>query len=300
MPEDTKEASRDRMKSFWEHTDELVRRLKVVLYTLVISTVAMMILPANLSFFQNPFQSYTPLVGVILKAIREQVLPEGVTLIGLELIVPIELYILASFIFGIAITLPVFAYEIYQFVDPALYPHERRDVYPFVASVSTLFLVGAVFCYTVLLRYVLRGIFPFFYIVGAEPVISVMDFYKVVFIFTLIVGLAFTFPAFFVLLVKYGILNTKLFTKNRKYLYAALFILAMVLTPDGGFPVGNLMIWIPMVLLMEIGILFARRYEGKGESWFERWLSGGSSCKFCGASIPEDIVFCPECGKSQR
>jgi hypothetical protein len=74
----------------------------------------------------------------------------------------------------------------------------------------------------------------------------------------------------------------------------------MVLTPDGGFPVGNLMIWIPMVLLMEIGILFARRYEGKGESWFERWLSEGSSCKFCGASIPEDIVFCPECGKSQR
>ena len=127
-----------------------------------------------------------------------------------------------------------------------------------------------------------------------------MDFYKLVLSFTLIVGLSFTFPAFFVILVKYGILRTKMFTKNRKYLYAALFVLAMIMTPDGGFPIGNLLIWVPMVLLMEIGVLVARRYEKEGETVLEHWLSGGPTCKFCGASIPDDTMFCPNCGKSQK
>jgi sec-independent protein translocase protein TatC len=295
------ESRKDRVMDFWEHTEELAARLKVVLFTLIISTVAMMVLPANLSFFQNPLESYEPLVGVILRKIREQVLPENVRLIGLEFAVPIELYVLASFVFGLAITVPVFAYEIYRFVDPALYPHERRDVYPFVASVSILFLVGAVFSYIVITPYVILGISPFFSIVGAEMVVSVMDFYKLVLFFTLLIGLGFTFPAFFVILVKYGILGTKMFTKNRKYLYAALFVLAMIMTPDGGFPLGNFMIWIPMVLLMEIGFLIARRYEKEGkETVLERWFPEGPTCRFCGASISDDTVFCPKCGRSQK
>jgi sec-independent protein translocase protein TatC len=295
------EGRKDRVMSFWEHSEELAARLKIVLYTLIISTVAMMILPANLSFFQNPLESYEPLVGVVLRKIREQTLPENIRLIGLEFAVPIELYVLASFVFGLAITLPVFAYEIYRFVDPALYPHERRDVYPFVASVSILFLVGAVFSYTVITPYVILGISPFFSIVGAEMVVSVMDFYKLVLFFTLLIGLGFTFPAFFVILVKYGILGTKMFTKNRKYLYAALFVLAMIMTPDGGFPLGNFMIWIPMVLLMEIGFLIARRYEKEGkETVLERWFPEGSTCRFCGSSISDDTVFCPKCGRSQK
>lgn len=289
-----------RPKSFWEHTGELVSRLKTVLYAWIISTVAMMVLPANLSFFQNPLQSYEPLVGVILKRIREQILPENVQLIGLEFTVPIELYVLASFAFGTAITVPVFAYEIYRFVDPALYPHERRDVYPFVVSVSILFIVGALFSWMVLTPYVIRGISPFFSIVGAEMVISVMSFYKLVFFFTLIIGLAFTFPAFFVILAKYGILDPKMFTKNRKYLYAALFILAMIMTPNGGFPLGNLMIWLPMILLMEGGFLFARRYEKERKTVLERWFSEGSTCKYCEASSSDDMVFCPECRRSQK
>jgi sec-independent protein translocase protein TatC len=293
------EGRKDRVMSIWEHSEELAARLKIVLYTLIISTVAMMVLPANLSFFQNPLQSYEPLAGVVLRKIREQILPENVRLIGLEFAVPIELYVLASFVFGLAITLPVFAYEIYRFVDPALYPHERRDVYPFVASVSILFLVGAVFSYMVITPYVVAGISPFFSIVGAEMVVSVMDFYKLVLFFTLLIGLSFTFPAFFVILVKYGILGTKMFTKNRKYLYVALFVLAMIMTPDGGFPLGNFMIWVPMVLLMEVGFLVARRYEKEGETVLERWFPKGSTCKFCGASISDDAVFCPKCGRSQ-
>jgi len=300
MPEDAEGIAKDRVMTFWEHTEELAKRLKNVLYILVISTVAMMILPADLSFLKNPLQFYNPLVAVILRSIREQILSPDVELIGLEFTAPIQLYFIASFIFGLAVTVPVFAYQIYRFIDPALYPHERRDVYPFVASVSVLFLVGALFGYRVLMPYLILAMFPFFTAVGAEMVISIMDFYTIVFVTTLITGLAFTFPVFFVLLVKYGIVSTEIFTRNRRYLYAAFFIITMILTPDGGFPLGNLMVWIPMVILMEIGILFARRYEKGGQERRARWLSRGISCKFCGAAVSADTKFCPQCGKSQK
>jgi sec-independent protein translocase protein TatC len=300
MPEDKEKAKEDRLMSFWDHTEELAKRLRIVLYTLFISTAVMMVLPADLSFLKNPTAFYDPLVAVILRSIREQVLPPDVKLIGLEFTAPIQLYLIASFIFGLAVTVPVFAYEIYRFIDPALYPHERRDVYPFVASVSVLFVVGAFFGYRVLMPYLILAMFPFFTAVGAEMVISIMDFYTILFVTTIITGLAFTFPVYFVLLVKYGIVSTGIFTKNRRYIYAAFFIITMILTPDGGFPLGNLMIWIPMVLLMEIGILFARRYERKGGVRRVSWLSRGASCKFCGASISADAAFCPQCGKSQK
>ena len=300
MLEEAEGTAKDRVITFWEHTEELANRLKIVLYVLAISTVTMMILPANLSFLENPLQFYDPLVAVILRLIREQALPPNVRLIGLELTAPIELYVIASLIFGLAMTVPVFAYEIYRFVDPALHPHERRDVYPFAASVSFLFVIGVIFGYRVLMPYLIGAMFPFFTAVGAELVISIMDFYNILFITTLVTGLTFTFPVFFVLFVKYGILSTGIFRRNRRYLYAAFFIITMILTPDGGFPLGNLMIWVPMVLLMEIGILFARRYEKRGEVRRARWLPKRPHCKFCGETVSADEVFCPKCGKAQK
>ena len=291
--------SKDTPMNIWDHIDELAKRLKIVLYTIVISTIAMMVFPGNLSFLTNPLEFYEPLIAVILRSAREQVLPADVKLIGLEFAAPIELYVIASFIFGLAITIPVFAYQIYRFVDPALNPNERGDMYPFVASVSVLFVVGVLFGYWVLTPYMIRAMFPFFSAVGAELVISIMDFYTTLFITTLMTGLIFTFPVFLVLVVKYGIVGTDIFTKNRKYLYAALLIITMIITPDGGH-VGNFILFIPMVLLMEIGILFAKRYEKKEELQSARWLPEENNCKFCGSTVPIETTFCPKCGRSQK
>jgi sec-independent protein translocase protein TatC len=285
--------------TFWDHTGELVRRLKVVLYALVVSTVAMMALPANISFFSNPLSFYEPLVAVILRAIRGQVLPPGVRLLGVEFVAPLELYLIASFFFGLAITAPVLAYEIFRFVDPALYPHERRDVYPFLSSFLVLFVVGLVFGYLVLVPYGMAALLPFFQIVGAELYISVSDFYYFVFFLTLLTGVAFTFPIFLVLFVKYGIIGTKTLTKNRKYVYLGLLALVFLITPgEGGL--ANFMLMAVMIVLLEVGIFFARRYEKKGEIRRPRWFTEEAKCKFCGATIPTDTTFCQNCGKSQK
>jgi sec-independent protein translocase protein TatC len=285
--------------SFWEHAEELVRRLKVVLYTLVISTVLMMILPSNFSFLNNPFEFYEPLVAVILRTVREQVLPKDVKLIGLEFVAPIELYFVASFILGLAITAPVLAYEIFKFIDPALYPHERRDVYPFMSAFLLLFVTGTVFGYEILTPVLIRATIPFFTVVGAEPVISIMDFYTIVFFTAIITGACFTFPVFIVLLVKYGIMGTQTLRKRRVYVYIALFVITALITPDGG-PIADLLLFIPIVTLVELGILFARRYEKNGKKRRFSLFTPTATCKFCGSNIPADKTFCPKCGKSQK
>ena len=285
--------------TFWEHTKELGKRLKIVLYTLIISTIAMMALPANLSFLSDPFGSYEPLVGVVLKAVREQALPAGVKLIGIEFVAPLELYLVASFFFGLAITAPVFAYEIFKFVDPALYPNERRAVYPFLSSFLVLFAVGLLFGYLFLVPYGMAALLPFFHVVGAEPLIAVSDFYYFVFFLTLLTGMAFTFPIFLVLFVKFGIVGTKKLTQNRKYVYLGLLILVFLITPgEGGL--ANFMLMAVMVVLFETGIFFARRYEKKGEVTHPRWSTEEAKCKFCGKTIPTNTTFCENCGKSQK
>lgn len=250
--------------AFWEHTAELGKRLKIGFLTLIVSTVAAMLFPANVSFFSDPVHSYEPLVAVVLRIVREHSLPPGVRLVGLDIVSPIEIYLIAAFCFGFAIAAPVFAYEIFKFVDPALCPNERADVYPFFAAFLGLFAGGLTFGYFFLVPYGLSALLPFFSLVGAETLISVSEFYQFVFFLTLMTGLAFTFPVFLVLLVKYGIIGTRMLTKNRKYVYFGLLVAVFLITPgEGGL--ANFLLLSVMIVFLEIGLLVGKRYEKKGK-----------------------------------
>src|SRR5437870_8065395 len=100
----------------------------------------------------------------------------------------------------------------------------------------------------------------FFGFTGAISLIRIDDFYNLVFFTTVASGLAFTLPVFLVLLVRFNIVSTKLFTKNRLYLYIAVYVLTGVVTPDGN-PVSDILLFTPIILLMEGALLVARRYD---------------------------------------
>jgi len=287
-----------KVMGIWDHVEELGKSLKIVLYTFVISTVLLLILPGDLSFLSN-FGNYQFLVAVILRMIKEHVLPPEVKLVGLGLTDPMELYAMASITFALAITFPVLAYRIYEFVNPALYRNERNAVYPFFTSFSILFLTGLTFGYLILAPYMIRAMLPFFSAVGAEMFIDIMGFYTLMLETTLLMGIFFTSPVFLVLLVKFGVISTKLITKNRKYLYGGLLIMTFFVTPDGGM-VGNILLFFPMAILLEGGLLFASRYEKKEVSSRFNRFRRRTKCKFCGADISSDTVICPECGKSTK
>jgi sec-independent protein translocase protein TatC len=282
---------------FWDHVSELAKRLKVVLYVLVVSTIFFMVLPSDPSFLRNPFQFYDPLVALILRQIRARVLPPNVKLIGIELTAPLELYLIASFAFGFAVTIPVLSYEIYRFIDPALYPHERQAVYPFVLSFTALFVIGATFGYLILTPFMIWALFPFFTAVGAEQIVSVMDFYTMVFVSTIISGLIFTWPVFFVVLVRFGILRTSMIRNNRKYVYAAMYIITAFVTPDGG-PLADVMLFLPMLVLTETAVYVAKRYEKPGAIANVVTVKS-NRCKFCFADLEPRKAFCEKCGRAQ-
>jgi sec-independent protein translocase protein TatC len=293
--------SKDKELTFQEHLVELASRLKTVLYTLVASTIIFMALPADLSFLHNP-PMFKPLVSVLLNYVREDILPASVKLIAGEITTPLELYILASFALGFAVSLPVMFYEMYRFIDPALYPEERRLIYPFVTAFIFLFIAGAVFGYKILSPFMIWALMPFFEALQVEALVYVMDFYTLVFVLVILCGLVFTFPVIFVLLVKFNIISTEIIAKNRKYVYAAIFVVTAIITPDGG-PIADAALFLPIVVLLEVAILVARRYEKQRAvnepPAITKLLSGDVvKCRFCGAEVKSNSKFCPKCGRA--
>jgi sec-independent protein translocase protein TatC len=285
--------------TFWGHVTELTKRMKVVLYTFIITTIVMLVLPGNTDFLALT-NNYQPLVSVFLKAVRDMVLPPNVKLIALQISDPITLYVMAALVFSVSITLPVFAYELYKFVDPALHPHERKAIYPFVAAVTALFVVGALFGYFFLFPTFISSLFPFFSAVGAEMMLSIIDFYNMLFLTILMSGLIFTIPAFFVLLVKFGIIRTSMFRNKRKYVYAGLIIAALFISPAAP-PQGDLYLFIALAALFEISMLIGRRYErDAAPAPVSLKLFSNPTCRFCKKEVDSDASFCPQCKRSIR
>ncbi len=284
--------------SFWGHVTELIKRMKVVLFVFLVATIVMLVLPGTTDFLAMT-SNYQPLVSVFLRNIRDMVLPDNVKLIALQISDPITLYVMASLVFSVSVTIPVFAYEAYKFVVPALKPEEKKAIFPFVSIVSVLFVVGAVFGFYFLFPTFVNSMFPFFSAVGAELMFSLMDFYNMLFFTIIVSGLLFTVPAFFVLLVKFGILKTSMFSHKRKYLYLGMLVLALFISP-GATPQGDLYIMISLVALFEVSMLVARRFEKK-QANSSGFLStpftmfSNPTCKFCHAVTDLDSHFCHQC-----
>ena len=132
------------------------------------------------------------------------------------------------------------------------------------------------------------------------PGITIMDFYMTILIVTLATGVVFTTPAILVLLVRVGLLSTKSIERNRKWIYGAMYIIAAIITPDGGM-FTNLILLGVFVGLLESGIFIAKRYEKQREEREAEVeeVSVEDRCRFCGKPL-EGKLFCPYCGRAQR
>lgn len=292
------EGETEKVLPLWDHVNELARRIKVWIYTFLAATLFFLVFPADPSFFKNPFQLYSPLITVILKGIRERLLPPGqYTLIGGTVTAPLEIIVVGAAVFGFATSVPVLAYEIYKFVDPAIKPTERQSLYPFVAAFSILFVAGALFAFFVLLPFVFLFSLPFFNAVGFSTLIYADDFYNLIFFVLVAAGFAFTIPVIFVLLVKLHVIETSVLRKNRKYVWAVTLIATAAASPDGG-PLADIALFVPMIILIEGAIWFAMRYEKEGVGRV-RLGADETRCAYCGGEMDQGGVFCGLCGKAR-
>ena len=295
------------------HLDELRSRLKVVFLTFLVILVILVFFPANPAYsVQNPnqylnlaFLEHT-VIAQFLHGIVSYILPPTWNLIGANGVGEgMEIYFVAALLFAAVIDMPVIAYETYKFIDPALKPEERKLIYPFVIAASGLFLAGILFGYFILAKLLVVALSPFFVASGISYQVDAASFYYVTLLIVGATGLSFTTPVFIYSLIRLRVLSAALFTKNRVIVWFILWVITgLILTPDGG-PLLDLIIFIPIVSMVEVAVwLGGRSVRGKEPVEGRQPPSPPSArttrevkCPSCGTVQTRPTVFCEHCGK---
>ncbi len=182
-------------------------------------------------------------------------LPKGATLIATSVIspflVPLKILLMSAFL----IALPVVLYQLWAFVAPGLYSHEKKLVLPLVVSSTLLFFIGVGFCYF----FVFGQVFKFIQSFAPKSITAAPDIEEYLsFVLTMFIafGAAFEVPIAVIILVRMGVVTIAQLKDARPYLIVGAFIVAAVVTPPDA--VSQLLLAGPMCLLFELGIFFAR------------------------------------------
>jgi sec-independent protein translocase protein TatC len=164
----------------------------------------------------------------------------------------INFFIKTSLVVGAIFASPFILYQVWLFISPGMYSHERRYVVPFMTATIALFLGGAWFGY----RYVLPGAMKFLiqdYGSKFTHMITIEDYTG--FFLAVILGLGITFelPILIFFLALFGIVDAKFLLKHFRYAVLAIFLLAAVICPDPS-PVGMCLFASPMLVLYFVGV----------------------------------------------
>lgn len=228
---------------FVQHLFELRDRLLYSLYG--IGAVLVVLL-----FYPGPSQLYDFLAMPLVKA-----LPEGSRMIAVGVVSPFLVPIKVSVMAAIGLSLPWIFYQVWAFVAPGLYKHEKKLVLPLVASSTVLFYMGAAFCYFFVFGQAFPAIQKMAPIsVAVSPDIEAyLDFVITMFI---AFGVAFEVPIVVVILARMNMVTVVQLKSFRTYfVVGAAAVSALVTPPD---PVSMIALLIPMCILYEVGIWAAQ------------------------------------------
>jgi sec-independent protein translocase protein TatC len=184
-------------------------------------------------------------------------LPPGTNLIATNVISPFIVPLKITLLCGFLLALPVVLYQVWAFVAPGLYNHEKRLVMPLVVSSTVLFFMGVAFCYFFVFGQVFQFIQGFApkSITAAPDIEAYLSFVMTMFI---AFGAAFEVPVAVVVLARLGVVTLEQLRAWRGYFVVVAFIIAAVITPPD--VVSQLALAIPMCLLYEVGIWAARLF----------------------------------------
>ncbi len=163
----------------------------------------------------------------------------------------------AAFLVGLALALPWITYQLWRFVSPALYTHERRYVLIFSGSAFAFFLIGMAFCYFVVLPAAISFFYNYTVEMGIAPDWTISNYFDFVVTFLACFGVVFELPVAMAVLTWLGIASPEIFAKYRRHAIVIIFIIAAIFTPPD--VASQLMMGVPMVILYELSI-FASRF----------------------------------------
>ncbi len=184
-----------------------------------------------------------------------QALPEGSKMIATGVITPFLVPIKVAMMLAFVITLPFTLYQVWSFVAPGLYNHEKQLVLPLVVASTVLFVIGIAFCYF----FVFNTVFHFINQIAPKSISVAPDIENYLnFVLTMFLafGLTFETPIVVVMLTRMGLVTIEQLRDARSYFIVGAFIIAAVVTPPD--VVSQLLLAVPMCLLYEVGLIAAR------------------------------------------
>ncbi|WP_075183446.1 Sec-independent protein translocase subunit TatC [Pantoea sp. 1.19] len=236
-----------------EDTQPLISHLIELRKRLLHCIIAVVAIFACLVYFANDI--YQLISAPLIKQ-----LPVGASMIATDVASPFFTPIKLTMIVSVFVAVPVILYQVWAFVAPALYRHERRLVVPLLISSSLLFYIGMAFAYFI----VFPLAFGFFAKTAPQGVLIATDINNYLdFVMALFMafGVSFEVPVAIVLLCWTGITNPDDLRKKRPYVLVGAFVVGMLLTPPDVF--SQTLLAIPMYCLFEVGIFFSRFYVGQ-------------------------------------
>ncbi len=237
-PDDDSSAGR---MSFLDHLDELRKRLvRTVLGILAGFLIAFAFIKYIFEFIMVPLQ---------------QVLPEGGRLVYTEPAEAFFLYMKIAALAGLVLATPFTLTQVWLFISPGLFQHEKKFAIPFVVFSTMFFIAGALFSH--------YAVFPLAWKFFAGFSTDYMEFLpKIGPVFSLYVkmllamGIVFQLPTLVFFLARLGLVTPKFLIKNTKYAILIIFIVAAILTPSAD-PVTQTAMAVPMMMLYGLSILIA-------------------------------------------
>ncbi|GGE97955.1 MULTISPECIES: twin-arginine translocase subunit TatC [Pseudoalteromonas] len=231
---------------FVGHLIELRNRLMKALLSILLIFI-------SLVYFANDIYSFVaaPLIAN---------LPSTATMIATDVTAPFFAPFKLTLFVALFAAIPMILHQVWSFIAPGLYQHEKRMLMPILASSILLFYSGIAFCYFVVLPIILG----FFTNTGpdmmtlAPDISSYLSFaLKLFFAF----GIAFEIPVAIMLLCWSGATTTKSLKEKRPYIVVGVFVVAMFLTPPD--VLSQTLLALPMLLLFELGLILAAFYTAK-------------------------------------
>jgi len=234
-------------ESFLSHLFELRDRvIKAGLAIIIVFASLVYWAPDIFHIFAQPLLSSLPAGGKMI-----------VTDITGSFFVPMKVTMLVAFL----IALPWVLYQLWAFIAPGLYQHERKLVVPLVVSSYSLFLFGMAFAYFLVFPTVFNFMAQYNAPLGAEMSTDIDKYLSFAMTTFLAFGITFEVPVVVVVLVRMGIVTLAKLRESRPYVIVGAFVIAAIVTPPD--VLSQLLLAIPMTLLYELGLLIARFYEPK-------------------------------------
>ncbi|WP_441257193.1 twin-arginine translocase subunit TatC [Vibrio sp. Vf1514] len=239
-----------------EQTQPLISHLLELRDRLLRSIAAVIVVFLGLIYFSNHIYEFVsrPLVDR---------LPEGATMIATDVASPFFTPLKLTLIVAVFVSVPFILYQVWAFVAPGLYKHERRLIFPLLVSSSLLFYCGVAFAYYVVFPLVF-GFFTAISLGGVEFATDIASYLDFVLALFMAFGIAFEVPVAIILLCWTGATTPTELSQKRPYIIVGAFVVGMLLTPPD--MISQTLLAIPMCLLFEIGLFFARFYTRRDEA----------------------------------